>query len=111
MIDRLAYCGLKCQTCPIYQAAREDDQDRQAKLRAEIAGMCKELYGIQYEAEDITDCDGCRGEGGRLFPACSKCPIRSCARQKGVETCAGCGFMPVKNWKPFLRQSRKPGNG
>jgi len=40
--------------------------------------------------EDITDCDGCRTEGGRLFSGCKKYQIRKCARQEGFENCAYC---------------------
>jgi hypothetical protein len=90
MSELLAYCGLVCQTCPIYLATREENKEEQARTRVEISRLCKEHYGMKYEPEDITDCDGCRTEGGRLFSACKDCAIRNCARQKGVETCAHC---------------------
>ncbi len=56
----------------------------------EISGQCKEQYGMNYEPEDITDCDGCKADTGRLLAACSSCKIRSCARQRGLENCAHC---------------------
>ena len=90
MSEMIAYCGLVCQTCPIYLATREENKEEQARMRVEISRRCKEQYGMKYEPEDITDCDGCRTEGGRLFSACKDCAIRNCARQKGVETCAHC---------------------
>jgi hypothetical protein len=90
MTEMLAYCGLICQTCPIYLATRQENAAEQTNMRTEIARKCREHYGMNYELADITDCDGCRTEGGRLFFGCTKCPIRKCARQKGLENCAYC---------------------
>jgi hypothetical protein len=88
--EMMAYCGLVCQTCPIYLATREENKEEQARRRVEIARLCKEHYGMNYEPADITDCDGCRMEGGRLFSGSKECAIRKCARQKGLENCAHC---------------------
>lgn len=90
MTDVLAYCGLICQTCPIYLATRVEDKAKQARMRVKIARLCKELYGMDYKLEDITDCDGCITEGGRLFSGCKTCVIRNCAREKELENCACC---------------------
>ncbi len=85
-----AYCGLVCDTCPIYLATRQEDPKEQARMRAEIARLCNQKYGTAFGAADINDCDGCRREGGRLFFGCRDCHIRQCARQKGLENCAHC---------------------
>ena len=90
MGEVIAYCGLACQTCPIYLATREEDEGAQERMRAEIAQLCREQYGMAYGPEDITDCDGCWTDGGRLFSACKDCGIRNCARQRGLESCAFC---------------------
>jgi hypothetical protein len=90
MPETLAYCGLVCQTCPIYLAAREMDAEMQRKKRAKIARFAKTLYGLDLKAEEITDCDGCTSEDGRMFATCKNCPIRTCAREKGLENCAYC---------------------
>ena len=90
MKNSLAYCGLVCQTCSIYLATRQEKAEEKAKMKAEIARVCREQYGVNYELVDITDCDGCRTEGGRLFTGCGNCPVRKCARQKGLENCAYC---------------------
>jgi hypothetical protein len=86
----IAYCGLSCDTCSIYLATRETDSTKQKKLRIEIARLCREHYGKDYSPEDISDCDGCRTEGGRLFSGCRNCLIRKCAIQRGYENCAWC---------------------
>jgi hypothetical protein len=88
--EMMAYCGLVCQTCPIYLATRVENKEEQARMRVDIARLCREQYGMKYEPEDITDCDGCRTEGGRLFSGCKTCLIRKCASQKGLEDCAHC---------------------
>ncbi len=88
MDEVIAYCGLICHTCPIYLATREKDEEKKYKMRVEIAQQIKKHYGQECKPEDITDCDGCRTEGGRLF--CKECQIRKCAREKGIESCASC---------------------
>jgi hypothetical protein len=90
MTEMVAYCGLMCQTCPIYLATRQENKEQQARTRAEVVRLCQEHYGISYEREDITDCDGCRAERGRLFSASRNCPIRKCAIARGIENCAHC---------------------
>jgi len=102
MSGATAYCGLVCQTCPIYLATREENRAEQANMRAEIVRFCKKQYGLQFRLEDITDCDGCHTEGGRLFSACASCPIRSCARQKGLHSCAGCNEYACANLERFF---------
>jgi len=87
----IAYCGLKCEICPIYQATREKDPEKQRRMREDIARKILKEYGMQCGTEDVTDCDGCVTEGGRLFLGCQKCLIRSCAHEKRFENCAHCG--------------------
>jgi len=89
MYEIIAYCGLICQGCPIYWATKEKNEEKKEKMRVEIARQCKE-YDLKYELQDITDCDGCKTEGGRLFSGCKKCEIRKCARGKKIENCAHC---------------------
>ena len=49
-----------CQTCPIYLATRQENFEEKTRIRIEIVRLCKELYGTEYQLEDITDCDGCQ---------------------------------------------------
>jgi len=90
MSERLSYCGLLCSSCPIYLVAREADKGEQAGKKAEIAKICRDQYGMNIGPSDITDCDGCRAEGGRLFSGCYDCRIRQCAKGKKMESCAHC---------------------
>jgi hypothetical protein len=105
MDELIAYCGLVCQGCPIYRATREKNEEKRAKMRAEIIGQLKRGYETVLKPKDVTDCDGCRMEGGRLFSGCSKCQIRKCAREKGVENCAHCNEYVCEKLEKFFAVS------
>jgi hypothetical protein len=88
--DMIAYCGLDCSTCRIYLATREKDPEKQKKMREGIARYIREHFDPNTSVKDITDCDGCTANTGRLYSGCQKCEVRKCARQKGVKNCAYC---------------------
>jgi hypothetical protein len=88
MEENLAYCGLICETCQIYLATREPDEEKKYKMRVDIAKEITKHYGEETTPEDLGDCDGCRAEGGRLFS--TDCRIRVCAVEKGIDNCAYC---------------------
>ena len=90
----LAYCGLICDSCPIYIATLESDQTRQLEMRESIAEQCNTLYGMNWHASDITDCDGCCADSGKIFSGCLNCEIRICARERNMESCAFCSNYP-----------------
>jgi Protein of unknown function (DUF3795) len=98
----IAYCGLKCETCPIYLATREKDREKQRQMRESIVRQILKEYGMQCRVEDITDCDGCPTQGGRLFAGCRKCRIRPCARERGLENCAHCSDYACDKLKEFF---------
>jgi hypothetical protein len=86
----IAYCGLDCQTCPIHVATLEIDESKRQKMRISIAKFCSEQYGMNLSPEEVTDCDGCRSNTGRLFSGCLSCKIRTCAMNRNLESCAYC---------------------
>lgn len=90
MAELIAYCGLACHTCPIYLATRQENEAEQRRMRAEIARLLKEQYGMNCQPEEINDCDGCRTKNGRLFSGCKRCLIRECASEKMLDNCAYC---------------------
>jgi hypothetical protein len=102
MDEMIAYCGLICHTCAILLVTRETNDEKKHKMRIEIAQQIKKHYGQDCKAEDVTDCDGCKTEGGRLFSGCSKCQVRKCAREKGVENCAHCDEYVCEKLKDFF---------
>ena len=102
MEKMIAYCGLRCDTCTILLATREKDDEKKHKMRVEIAQQIKEHYGQDCKAEDVTDCDGCKAEGARLFSGSSNCQVRKCASQKSVENCAHCDEYACEKLKDFF---------
>jgi hypothetical protein len=65
-------------------------------MREGIARYIREHFDPKTRVEDITDCDGCTAESGRLFSGCQKCDVRKCARQKGLQNCAYCSEYPCE---------------
>jgi hypothetical protein len=86
----IAYCGIVCDTCPIHVATLEQDGSKREIMRLEIARLCSAKYGMNLQPADITDCDGCRSETGRLFSGCAQCGIRTCTIDRKLSTCASC---------------------
>jgi hypothetical protein len=101
--NMIAYCGLICDTCPIHRATLEPDSSNKASMRTEIVTICNEKYGIKISLADITDCDGCRADTGRIFSQCQECEIRKCAKQKDLENCAACNDYPCKILEKFFQ--------
>jgi len=99
----IAYCGLTCDTCPVYLATLEEDKNLQLTRRASIAQLCSETYGMEMKPEDITDCDGCVSNK-RLFSGCMKCEIRTCANQRSLLNCAYCDDYACEKLAAFLGQ-------
>ena len=88
--EMIAYCGLNCFTCQIYLATRETNPEKQRQMREQIVIAIKQYLGEEKRIEEITDCDGCKAQSGRLYSNCRKCEIRKCASEKGLENCAYC---------------------
>jgi hypothetical protein len=89
-----AYCGIACAGCPVRWATTEADPERQTRLRIAIASAARSQHGMDMETDDVTDCLGCVSETGRLLPSCLNCGIRSCARDRGLKSCAACRDYP-----------------
>jgi hypothetical protein len=103
MNEMMAYCGLLCHSCPIYLATREENVEKKAQMKVEIAEQANKLYGTKYKPEDIGDCDGCKAERGRLFESCQRCNIRKCAISKAVENCAYCNVYPCEKLEKIFK--------
>ena len=100
--EMIAYCGLNCSTCQIYLATREMDPEKQRRMREQIVIAIKKYLGEEKRLEDITDCDGCKAQSGRLYSNCQKCQIRKCASEKGLENCAYCSEYPCEKLSKFF---------
>ena len=79
----LSRCGYRCDLCLAYRPNIEKDPSNQQKLSD---GWYK-YFGFRIAPEKIM-CDGCLAEGSRTID--ENCPVRPCAKQKRLDTCAEC---------------------
>jgi len=98
-LTEVTYCGLYCGMC----ASRRRIPAQAEEFRASLVKEGYDFFGkeIPVLAEGwgpfravldhlaLNPCPGCRAGGG--YPAC---PIRACARDRGVTTCAECAEWP-----------------
>lgn len=93
--ETIAYCGLDCAKCDAYLATVNNDD----ALRAKTAQLWSEMNQAPITPEMI-NCAGCCADGVKT-PYCeSMCPIRKCAMEKGLASCARCADMEAC---PMLR--------
>ena len=97
MSGSLAYCGLRCQECPVRLASLADDD----QLREVVARRWSRLLGAPLVTAEI-DCDGCLAQGQRRFKHCEVCAIRGCCQARGLETCASCADYPCAKLEEFF---------
>jgi hypothetical protein len=103
----ISTCGLNCDTCRIYLATLEKDETKRQSMRIEIARICREQYGMNLMADDITDCDGCRAPDNRLFSGCRSCEIRACSKSRILESCAACHDFPCRKLDRVFQEDPK----
>jgi len=80
----IAYCGLDCSGCDVYQATAFDDDGR----RRDYAAKVFEQFKIKVEPETV-NCHGCRDARPKTG-FCAYCQVRQCAIERGLENCATC---------------------
>jgi hypothetical protein len=102
MNEMIGYCGSTCLGCQIFLATREKDDQKKNQIREEIAQYIKELYGEEIKPQDISDCDGCKADSGRLFSGVEDCYMRKCARTKQIEVCTDCEEYPCEELEKLM---------
>lgn len=105
MKDVVSYCGLICTGCPVLWATQEENPALKEKMRTEIAKLSNKLYQTSFSSADITDCDGCKTAGGRLFSGCEECQIRNCAMEKQIPNCAHCSDYACETLEAFFKDN------
>ena len=85
MKQLIACCGLDCEMCDARIATLTDDDT----LREATARKWSEMNNAPEITAETINCLGCRTEGVK-FGFCAMCGIRSCAFEKGFETCSEC---------------------
>ena len=81
----IACCGLDCETCDARIATLNNDD----ALREATARKWNEMNNISDITPESINCLGCRVDGAK-FGYCAMCAIRSCATERGFETCGKC---------------------
>lgn len=80
----IAYCGLDCSGCEVYQATKFDDDD----MRQQYADKVFSQFKVTVEPATV-NCHGCRDERPKSG-YCAMCEVRSCAIERQLENCAYC---------------------
>jgi hypothetical protein len=80
----IAYCGLDCSGCEVYQATKLDSDE----LRQKYADKVSTQFKIEVEPKTI-NCHGCRDERPKTG-FCAFCEVRKCTIDRGLENCAHC---------------------
>lgn len=93
----IAYRGINCAGCDAYKATQAQDETELARVAARWAAE----YDPSMTAETIR-CDGCLATTGPLCSYCSECPVRACAIDRGVESCAYCPDYGCQTIEGFL---------
>ena len=76
-------CGMRCDLCLAYTPNHPADIEQLQQL----SNGWQKYFGFRIPAEDI-HCDGCLAEAGELLD--KDCPVRPCAMERGLESCAQC---------------------
>ena len=85
----LGYCGVNCETCPVFTATVNDDEELRRKTFEEWSKLYAGYIGKDDLAPKDMNCTGCRSETD-VFAGCLNCPIRRCSSEKNYATCADC---------------------
>jgi hypothetical protein len=98
MKELTAYCGNLCAECPAYIATQADD----AQALADVAAQWREEYDSPEITVEAVVCDGCTVESERHCSWWHQCPVRACASERGVLTCAHCDEYVCEKLAPVI---------
>ncbi len=84
LAPHIAYCGLDCSGCDIFQATAFDDDS----LRQGYADKVKLQWNLVVEPSTL-NCHGCR-DARPKSGYCASCQVRQCTQERGLENCATC---------------------
>ena len=97
MDQLIAYCGIRCDTCPGYRATVADDDALRAKTAAEWSAQ----FNADIRPEHI-NCLGCTVADAPHIGHWNECGMRRCCAERGLENCACCGDYPCGQMAKFL---------
>ena len=82
MSEIVSLCGYRCDLCPAYNENTKSISDRQ-----KVSDGWLKYFGAKVPPEETGVCVGCLNEGKHIDAGC---PVRPCALEKGVDSCAHC---------------------
>jgi hypothetical protein len=91
------YCGLYCGACEVVNATTNEEKSR-------VIGLFESQIPGWHATLEEMHCSGCKSDD--VFVNCAKCPIRSCAKVKGIDFCHQCIEYPCDIHK-FMRSASK----
>lgn len=96
----ISYCGITCTDCDAYKATQAGD----TAALAHIADAWNEAWQANFTAATVM-CNGCLATEGPLCSHCDECPVRACAIDHGVISCAYCADYGCATLEGFLTPS------
>jgi hypothetical protein len=100
----IAACGITCNECEAYLATQENDHAKAVK----VAEKWSQQFGHAIPVA-ATVCDGCLAPEGRKGGYCGECPVRACAVERKVATCAHCPDYGCEKIEGFLKMAGPEG--
>lgn len=98
MKEVIAYCGIKCNECPVYIATNNNDTVKKEKI---AKSWSTEDYPL--EPMDV-ECHGCTS-GKVIISFCDGCDIRECGVDKKTENCGVCKEYPCDKLNKVFEKS------
>lgn len=93
----IAFCGILCSECDAYEATQSGSRQELER----VAAAWREAFSPDITVEGIR-CDGCLSTEGPMCSYCSECPIRACAINHGIQSCAHCPDYGCDTIEQFL---------
>lgn len=90
MNEILSKCGYRCDLCPAYRENVKSEEDKKI-----VSEGWKRLFGFEVPPNEV-ECVGCHNKGQH---ADTGCPVRPCAIEKGIESCAFCNNFECNSLK------------
>lgn len=85
---KLNYCGYQCPAdCLFLKGSMENNNE--LKMQAYELWKIKDRFGVEFDSEKIF-CFGCKTKEKPEGIVLRNCTVRSCAMEKGIESCVEC---------------------
>lgn len=99
MKDIIAYCGIRCNECPVYKATIKNDVTEKERISE---SWSTEKYPLK--PADV-ECYGCSNTDKKVISFCKGCDIRECGIYKNVENCGFCTEYPCDKLSKVFKKS------